>query len=142
MIFFIYFWWFLGILILMIFGFFSKIKVIKQIAVISWIMLFLLIVFLSVMKLFTTKMKLKQHKIYGEYVVDKNKFAGKQADWQYNNYRFEIKKDNKIYVLTKNLLLNRFKRLFSCFLVHKCAMKTLNFDLLSNLTPNQSKRLL
>jgi energy-coupling factor transporter transmembrane protein EcfT len=97
MIFFIYFWWFVGILILMIFGYFSKIKVIKQIAVISWIMLFFLISFLSILKLFTTKMKLKENKIYGEYVVDKNKCAGKQADWQYNNYRFEIKKDNKIY---------------------------------------------
>jgi hypothetical protein len=97
MIFFIYFWWFFGILIFMLLGIFSKNKIIKKIACISWIILFSLIASLCVLKLFTTKMKLNQNEIYGEYVIDKNKCTGKQADWQYNNYRFEIKKDNKIY---------------------------------------------
>lgn len=103
MIFFIYFWWFLGILIFMILGIFSKNKVIKKIAFISWIILFSLIVFLFVLKLFTTKMTLNENEIYGKYVVDKNKCAAKQADWQYNHYRFEIKKNNKIYFyITEN----------------------------------------
>jgi energy-coupling factor transporter transmembrane protein EcfT len=97
MIFYIYFWWFFGILIFMIYGIFSKNKIIKKIATISWIMLFSLIAFFFVLKFFTTKMKLCENEIYGEYVIDKNKCAGKQADWQYNNYRFEIKKNNKIY---------------------------------------------
>lgn len=97
MIFFYYFWWFFGILFLMILALFSKNKVIKKIAFISWIMLFSLISFLCVLKLFTTKMKLSENEIYGEYVIEKNKCPGKQADWQYNQYRFEIKKDNKIY---------------------------------------------
>ncbi len=81
----------------MLLGIFSKNKIIKKIACISWIILFSLIASLCVLKLFTTKMKLNQNEIYGEYVIDKNKCTGKQADWQYNNYRFEIKKDNKIY---------------------------------------------
>lgn len=97
MFFFVYFWWFLGILIFMIYGIFSKNKVVKKIASISWIMLFSLIAFLCFLKLFNTKMKLNENEIYGEYVIDKNKCAGKQVDWQYNHYRFEIKKDNKIY---------------------------------------------
>jgi energy-coupling factor transporter transmembrane protein EcfT len=97
MIFYIYFWWFFGIFVFMILGIFSKNKLIKKIAYISWIILFSLIAFLCVLKLFTTKMKLNENEIYGEYVINKNKCAGKQADWQYNHYRFEIKKDNKIY---------------------------------------------
>lgn len=60
-------------------------------------MVFSLVTILCVLKLFTTKMKLSENKIYGEYVIDIHKCAGKQAEWQYNNYRFEIKKDNKIY---------------------------------------------
>ena len=34
---------------------------------------------------------------YGKYTIDRNYFAGKQADWQYNNFRFEIKKNDSIY---------------------------------------------
>jgi hypothetical protein len=87
----------------MILGIFSKNKAIKKIAYIFWIILFSLIAFLCVLKLFTTKMTLNKNEIYGEYVIAKNKCAGKQAKWQYNHYRFEIKKDNKIYFyITKN----------------------------------------
>jgi hypothetical protein len=29
---------------------------------------------------------------YGQYVIDRNYFKGIQANWQYNNFKFEIKK--------------------------------------------------
>ncbi|GAB3924625.1 hypothetical protein [Mucilaginibacter myungsuensis] len=34
--------------------------------------------------------------VYGQYVIDRFKFPGGQANWQYNHYRFELTKDNKI----------------------------------------------
>ncbi|MFI2741273.1 hypothetical protein ACG2LH_00925 [Zhouia sp. PK063] len=34
---------------------------------------------------------------YGNYVIDRNYFSGKQADWQYNHFRFEIKENDSIY---------------------------------------------
>lgn len=34
---------------------------------------------------------------YGEYVIDRNYFYGKQADWQYSNFRFEIKENDSLY---------------------------------------------
>jgi hypothetical protein len=41
-------------------------------------------------------MVLTQHDIYGEYVIDRSKFPGYQADWQYDNFRFKITSDNKM----------------------------------------------
>jgi hypothetical protein len=40
---------------------------------------------------------LSKEDFYGEYVIDRNYFKGKQANWQYNNFRFEIKKNDSIY---------------------------------------------
>lgn len=34
---------------------------------------------------------------YGSYVINTNFCPGKQANWQYNTYRFEIKKNDSIY---------------------------------------------
>jgi hypothetical protein len=52
---------------------------------------------------FWTKKKLEKDDIYGEYVIDRTKFSGKQADWQYEHFRFEITKDNDfIFYQTDN----------------------------------------
>jgi len=40
---------------------------------------------------------LEKKDFYGQYVVDRSYFKGKQANWQYNNFRFEIKQNDKIY---------------------------------------------
>ena len=41
-------------------------------------------------------MILTQEDIYGTYIIDKDKFPGKQANWQYDNFRFKIMPDNKM----------------------------------------------
>lgn len=33
--------------------------------------------------------------LYGEYVVDKNMFKGKNADWQFEHFSFEIKENDE-----------------------------------------------
>ncbi|GGF21443.1 hypothetical protein GCM10011383_36370 [Hymenobacter cavernae] len=35
--------------------------------------------------------------LYGEYIIDRSKFPGRQADWQYNHFRFQITRDDKFY---------------------------------------------
>jgi len=40
---------------------------------------------------------LEKDDYYGTYVIDRAYFSGKQADWQYNHYRFEIKENDSIY---------------------------------------------
>ena len=45
----------------------------------------------------TDKKELKKKDYYGYYVIDREFFRGKQADWQYNSFRFEIKENDSIY---------------------------------------------
>jgi hypothetical protein len=40
-------------------------------------------------------MELDKEDIYGNYVIDRDICSGKQADWQYNHYRFKITEENK-----------------------------------------------
>ena len=43
------------------------------------------------------KIRLKKTDYYGEYTIDRTFFKGKQANWQYNSFRFEIKQNDSIY---------------------------------------------
>jgi hypothetical protein len=45
-------------------------------------------------------MILTQNDIYGTYVIDKDKFSGKQADWQYDNFKFTITKNDELIFKT------------------------------------------
>ena len=62
-----------------------------------WLGIIGLIVFSWIIQVLTAKKELKKKDYYGQYVIDRNYFKGKHANWQYNNFRFEIKQDDKIY---------------------------------------------
>ncbi|WP_298507091.1 hypothetical protein [uncultured Maribacter sp.] len=49
-----------------------------------------------------SKKVLEKQDFYGQYTIDRNYFAGKQADWQYNNFRFEIQENDSIYFYVTN----------------------------------------
>lgn len=51
----------------------------------------------SIAHFFTAKKTLEREDIYGEYVIDRTKFPGRQADWQYNHFRLEITQRGKVY---------------------------------------------
>ena len=44
-----------------------------------------------------TKMVLSKEDYYGGYIINRKVFPGKQADWQYNSFRFEIRENDSIY---------------------------------------------
>ena len=54
----------------------------------------------AILQPFYTKKVLDKSDFYGEYVIDRDYFSGKQADWQYNSFRFEIKENDSIYFYT------------------------------------------
>jgi hypothetical protein len=76
---------------------------------------FLVVVFLVltsyIIRFLSQKTLLKKTDYYGNYIVDRSFFSGKQADWQYENFRFEIKQNDSIffYVTNKEKILNTFK---------------------------------
>jgi len=61
-----------------------------------WLPVIALILIMSIVHFFTVKKRIKVDDIYGEYIIDRSKFPGKQADWQYNHFRFEITPKNEI----------------------------------------------
>ena len=46
-------------------------------------------------------MAVTQNDIIGEYVIDREKFSGKQADWQYENFRFKVTAENQLIFQSK-----------------------------------------
>ena len=68
-------------------------KILKYLSIGIFILFFIGII----IKILTDKKVLDKDDYYGEYIVDRNIFAGKQADWQYNNFRFKIKENDSIY---------------------------------------------
>jgi len=76
-----------------------------------WMSLVGLLVLGITIRLLTEKVKLEKSDYYGEYIVNRDYFAGKQADWQYNNYRFEVKNNDSIffYVTNKEKILKTYR---------------------------------
>lgn len=54
---------------------------------------------------------LSKQDYYGSYVINREYFRGKQTDWQYNTFRFEIKDNDSIYFYytDKERILQTFK---------------------------------
>ena len=63
--------------------------------------LFFLVIFLIITSIILNqvnkKIRLKKTDYYGEYIINRDFFKGKQSDWQYNSFRFEIKQNDSIY---------------------------------------------
>ena len=72
-------------------------KVIGKILGYFWIGLFGLYLLGTAIKLLTYKKELKRKNYYGKYVINRDYFKDKQANWQYDHLRFEIKENDSIY---------------------------------------------
>lgn len=64
---------------------------------IIWLGITVLILLAVLIQSLTSKTVLAKEDYYGNYVVNRDYFPGKQADWQYNTFRFEIKSNDSIY---------------------------------------------
>lgn len=76
-----------------------------------WLAILMLVLLLSLIKLFTSKKELEKSDYYGEYIIKREFFKGKQSNWQYNHFRFEIKENDSIYfyVTDKEKILETFR---------------------------------
>jgi len=97
--------------ILMIFWLLSKNKSFgKTIAYLVSGVLVLILLSL-VLRAFIDKKTLQKDDYYGSYTINKNYFPGKQANWQYDNFRFEINDKDSVYfyVTTKDKIRQTYK---------------------------------
>ncbi len=69
---------------------------IKSLAI-AWAGILGLVLFSTLARALTSKVILNKEDYYGNYVVKRDYFSGKQADWQYSSFRFEIKRNDSIY---------------------------------------------
>jgi hypothetical protein len=86
-------------------------KIFGQTIGIIWLGIFGLILFSMILQWLTAKTVLKKKDYYGQYIINRDYFKGQQADWQYENCRFEIKENDSIffYVTNKERIVKTFR---------------------------------
>ena len=89
----------------------TKNKIYGKIVGYFYLSLFGLFILGTIIRLLIDKKELDKNDYYGEYIVNRDYFPGRQSDWQYNNFRFEIKKNDSIYfyVTDKEKILKTFR---------------------------------
>jgi len=79
---------------------------------------------------FYSKKVLKKSDFYEEYIIDRDYFSGKQSDWQYNNFRFEIKGNDSIYfyVTDEQIINETYKGTISTLAPYKSARLVIEME--------------
>jgi len=88
--------------ILLLIWLLTRKKVFGKVVGLIWLGLIALVIISEIVNSIKGKIKLEKKDYYGEYIVNRNYFPGKQADWQYDNFRFEIKDNDSIYFYVTN----------------------------------------
>jgi hypothetical protein len=93
-----------------------------------------LIVSVSIAQQIMKKKVLSKKDYYGSYIINRNYFAGKQANWQYNHYRFDIKENDTLYfyVTNKEKILKTYAYNISTTNSYESARLFLNSDTLAH----------
>jgi len=99
------------ITVLLIVWVISKRKIFGQTIAVIIVGITAMIILFSIAQLLTSKKVLDKDDYYGSYVIDKRYFPGKQANWQYDTFRFVIKDNDSIYfcVTNKEKIIQTFK---------------------------------
>jgi hypothetical protein len=86
-------------------------KIFGKTVALIWLGVFVLVLLSGIVQWLSAKTLLEKRDYYGEYIVNRDYFPGLQADWQYNNFRFEIKDNDSIffYVTNKEKILKTYR---------------------------------
>jgi hypothetical protein len=86
-------------------------KIFGRIPGFIWLGIFILALVAGAVQRLTAKTELKKKDYYGQYTVRRDFFPGRQADWQYDSFRFEIKENDSIYfyVTDREKILKTYK---------------------------------
>jgi len=95
-----------------------------------WLGMLGLTFFLIIIHWLTAKTELKKKDYYGSYIVNREYFPGTQADWQYDNFRFEIKENDSIYfyVTNKAKILKTYKGTITTTKPYKSEQLIINME--------------
>lgn len=117
-------------IILFLLWIFTKKKFFGVALLIMWSGLITLLVLSFILSPLWEKKVLDKSDFYGQYIIDRNYFPGKQADWQYNNFRFEIKENDSIYFyVTDGKIINEiYKGTISTLAPYKSARLVIEME--------------
>ena len=87
----------------------TKKKLLGRLLAFVWIPVVGIILLVRIFRFITGKKELDHDDIYGDY-IDRTRFPGKQAGWQYDHFRFEITKRNTFlfHLIDKNKILKTY----------------------------------
>jgi hypothetical protein len=107
-----------------------KKKIFSTLNIGLWITFLILPFLIMILNFFNSKTQLDKEDIYGNYIINREKCAGKQADWQYNHYRFKITEDDKIffYITEKENILKTIEGTVSYNIGYASPHIELNFE--------------
>lgn len=90
-------------------------RIYLKIAGYLWLGLLCLFIIGTCLRKLTDIKVLKKSDYYGTYIINRDYFPGRQADWQYENYRFEIKENDSIYfyITNKEKIVKTYKGIIS-----------------------------
>jgi hypothetical protein len=83
--------------ILIVFWIISKQRIYGEIFCGLWLITILFTVLFSIVLWHGSGKIVEKEDYYGTYIIKRNLYPGKEANWQYNTFRFEIKKNDSIY---------------------------------------------
>jgi hypothetical protein len=97
---------------------------------ITWFSPFVLLCVLGLFKFFLSKKTLKKSDYYGIYFIDTTKYPGKQARWQFNHLKFEIKENDSIicYVINDDESLSVYSGTISTLNSYEAARLQLKMN--------------
>lgn len=101
----------LAIIMLLLIASITRNKVIMRFLVVLITLMALASCFLAFLGWWNRKTILSGRDYVGHYIIDRSYFPGKNADWQYEHFRFEITKDDSIffYKTEGDRVINTFK---------------------------------
>ncbi len=83
--------------ILFLVAVFTRSKYAGMVIGIMWMGVIGLVILSMLVRPVFEKKLLTKADYYGTYIIDRDMFAGTDADWQYNHFRFEITPDDSIH---------------------------------------------
>ncbi|RFZ91727.1 hypothetical protein D0C36_09710 [Mucilaginibacter conchicola] len=88
----------------------SRKKIFGILLLVGFLGLCSLIALSALMEFINARKVLTRQDIYGEYVIDRPMFKGKQADWQYDHFKLELTPQNKFnfYLLDNGKVIKAY----------------------------------
>ena len=117
-------------IILLTTWFLTNKKIFGQALGVFWLCILGFVFIGSVTQWLTQKTNLERKDYHGQYIINRDYFPGKQTDWQYNNFRFEIKENDSLYfyVMDKEKIVKTYRGVIQTPKTYNSARLILNME--------------